>query len=472
MEEFDRLWELGAGRAFAQRRTADRARLLACQSLLCFGRRTVTGLLCAAGRQFGDWSAYYRLFERERFDYRSIFAAMFAEITASPGAQEPLVLAMDDTAVRKRGPKVHGATWRADRKGPHFHTNLIRAQRYLQLSAAVPEAGSPGRARMLPVEFLHCPTTPKPPRNAPEPAWEAWKDERKTQVLGRKAVECLHHVASLIGQSPNPQRPVIVAADGGFTNRTVLKNLPPNFTLTGRIRKDAELFDPPEPANRRGRKRLYGKRLPTPEDIRRDDTPWTRVQAYAAGKLHDFQVKTRTVRWKPAGGRDVRLIVIRPLAYRPPGASRVSYRQPAYLIVTDPELDLQSALQAYVWRWEIEVNFRDEKQLLGAGQANVRTPAAVQLLPALIVAAYTMLHLACHRWSCATGLLPQPKWRRSEPPTRLTTAHAISLFRAATWNQQLALPNFDRFANTHHHPPKPLKINTPLQSAVIYASMC
>jgi len=42
---------------------------------------------------------------------------------------------------------------------------------------------------------------------------------------------------------------------------------------------------------------------------------------------------------------------------------------PAYLIVSDPHLSLQSIVQHYVRRWEIEVNFRDEKTLLGVGEA-------------------------------------------------------------------------------------------------------
>ncbi|MDR2051685.1 MAG: hypothetical protein LBQ63_07950, partial [Deltaproteobacteria bacterium] len=37
------------------------------------------------------------------------------------------------------------------------------------------------------------------------------------------------------------------------------------------------------------------------------------------------------------------------------------YRNPAYLLCTDPDLPVERLLQAYLWRWEIELNFRDEK---------------------------------------------------------------------------------------------------------------
>ena len=65
----------------------------------------------------------------------------------------------------------------------------------------------------------------------------------------------------------------------------------------------------------------------------------------------------------------MKLVIIRPLAYRLTKNSRLLYRQPAYLICTDTELEIEKLLQAYLWRWEIEVNFREQKTLLGCGQA-------------------------------------------------------------------------------------------------------
>ena len=43
------------------------------------------------------------------------------------------------------------------------------------------------------------------------------------------------------------------------------------------------------------------------------------------------------------------------------------YRQPAYLICTHPDQPVQELLQSYLWRWDIEVNHRDEKQIIGRG---------------------------------------------------------------------------------------------------------
>ena len=154
--------------------------------------------------------------------------------------------------------------------------------------------------------------------------------------------------------------------DGSYTNSTVLKNLPDRITLIGRIRKDAKL-NLPLPADSNPRRR-YGPQAPTPEQILKDDsTPFQSIQCFIAGKLQEIKVKTvAPLFWSKAGlDRPLRLIVIKPLGYRLTKTSRLLYRQPAFLICTDVNLPLHTVIQAYVYRWEIECNHRDEKSFIG-----------------------------------------------------------------------------------------------------------
>lgn len=78
---------------------------------------------------------------------------------------------------------------------------------------------------------------------------------------------------------------------------------------------------------------------------------------------------------------NARVIVIRPLACKPPGSQRLLYRQPAYLPCTDDTIPAADAVQYGFWRWEIEVNFREEKTILGAGEAQLRDPRFVENAP-------------------------------------------------------------------------------------------
>jgi hypothetical protein len=200
---------------------------------------------------------------------------------------------------------------------------------------------------------------------------------------------------------------------------------------------------------------------------------WQRIKVWAAGKEHNFKVKSLApVRWRSAGAEhDLRLVVIAPLAYRPRKGSSLLYRQPAYLICTYTNLSLQEIIQAYVWRWDIEVNFRDEKTLLGVGQAQVRKESSVEKVPELIVAAYAMLLLAAHQTFRGTNhpnTLPLPKWRRLENIQRLSTQRLINHLRAELWGKAMGVDNFSGFLNNTSTNINQQKIKPHLQSAVLY----
>ena len=251
---------------------------------------------------------------------------------------------------------------------------------------------------------------------------------------------------------------------------------PERTSLIGRIRKDAKLYAPPgaeESPSGRGRPRLYGQPLSTPEEVRSDEgTLWQRwqsVEAYAAGKVHSFHVKSvGPVRWKGAGGRDLRLVVIRPLSYRPSMGNRLLYRQPAYLVCTDPCLALEQVLQFYLWRWEVEVAFREEKTLIGLGEAQVRTAQAAVQVPVFVASVYAYLHLAALRAGIRAPVLPRPKWQRPKQGERCTTGQLLSLFRTELWGRALGV-NIRGFVAQAQPVTNALKILSSPAAAVIYS---
>jgi len=426
--------------------------MLAVSTLVGLGRHTISGMLYTSARQFQDWSAAYRLFEQHRFDREQLFQPAWRTVLEHLDPEAPFIAMMDDTLVRKRGRKVHGTAWRRDPLGPAFTNNFVWGQRFLQISAALPsDPGCPCQARGIPVDFCHAPSASRPRRNAPPEAWEEYRKARqrlKISVLGAERLSALR--SQLDAEPRGKSRKLIMPVDGGYTNRALFRSLPENTTLIGRIRKDARLYTSIIPKPRRGRPRWYGSPVPTPEQIRQDDSvPWSIVEAFAAGKVHAFKVKTISpLRWSGTGGRDVRLVIIAPLAYRPRKGSKLLYREPAYLICSDPDLPLSQLIQAYLWRWEIEVNFRDEKTLLGVGDAQVRTQLAVETVPAFIVAAYAFLLLAAARTQSAA--LPPPKWYPRQAAARRSTACLIGTLRSELWGKALQ-PNLPHFAS----PPTP-----------------
>jgi len=438
--------------------------------LLCLGRHTLTGVLGTSGRLFCDWSADYRMYSSERVEPEKLFAPVRQTLTGRLAARQPLVAALDDTRLRKTGRKTHGVKYTRDPMGPPFHVNFIKAQRFIQISMACPADN--GMARMIPIDFVHAPTPQKPRPNADEQTCTQFRQAKREMALPKVGADRLGQLRSAMDEEGQQDRPLWSVVDGGYTNRTFIKNLPPRTTAVGRIRADAKLYHLPESTEGKpGRNRVYGERAPTPQQLHKDDSvPWQKIEAFAAGKTHHFKIKTLTpLRWRPAGKEhDLRLIVIAPLGYRLTKHSKLLYRKPAYLICTDPNASIQEVLQAYVWRWDIEVNFRDEKTLLGVGQAQVRHEHSVENVPALAVAAYAMMLTAATQAYGPTGQpdsLPSPKWRRKKS-LRASTQSLLQHLRHEVWAEAI---RFSSFTTHSTRDTKPEKLDTTLESALFYA---
>lgn len=446
-------------------------------ALACLGRRTLTGMISASGGQFRDWSADYRLFERDRFRAEELFAVARREVAGAAPARAPFIAALDDSYLPKVGRKTCGVGFCRDSHAPPYLANLLRAQRIVQLSAVLPAAAPPCGARGVPVDLVLAPSPERPRRAAPPEEWERYVREKaaaNVNLVGGARISALR--CALDADPAGESRRLIVACDGRFTNGTVLRSLPERTTLIGRVRRDTALCHLPEAGSGAGRPRPYGERAPTPEEFAGDEAaPWRRLAVHAAGRVHEMRVKALgPLRWRAAGAAHTfRLVVVAPLAYRHNESGKTLYRKPAYLLCSDPELPLEELLQAYVWRWEIEVNFRDEKQLLGTGEAQVRSWPAVERVPQLIVASYALLLLAARRTYGAGGLpetLPPPRWRARRPPPRATTTALIAALRAELWGRALGLESFSGFCFRRAVDQKPRELAPSLPSAVLYAA--
>jgi hypothetical protein len=435
----------------------------------------VTGLLTTCGAQFRDWTASYRLFSHDRLPAPTLFSVARRAVLETLPPAAPVCAFLDDTLLRRAGLHTPGVGWRRDPLGPRFQTNFVRAQRFLQTSLALPTAD--GGGRLIPVAFRHAPTPAKPGQQAPPAEQKVYRAQVRAARLSQRAAEQIQELRAALDADPaSASRRLLVAFDGGYTNRTVLKHLPHHTTAIGRLRQDAHLlFCPPPDAHQpRGRRRRYGLPAPTPEQVRTDDALWETLSLPHHGATLQLRYKHRTgLMWRAAGAHQVlQLIVIAPVAYRLRQGSKLLYRRPAFLLCTDPHLDPRVVIETYIQRWDIEVNFRDQKTLLGVGQAQIRHPQSVEAAPALSVAAYALLLLATERAFAHSRqpLLPRPKWRPAAPPARLSTQQAIRQLRAEVWGRGLGLDNFSGFATTPAPNTKPEKFILPLASAVCYAN--
>jgi hypothetical protein len=444
---------------FKDHRTFRRAKEHALAVLVCLGRRTISRAICVLGRQFQNWTSEYRLFSKYCWKAHALFDVVLGWIPDLMSAFQPLVAVLDDTICRKTGKRIRAAKMLRDPLSPKYRVNLCHALRFIQAAMLVWPQAKAGAARAIPVAFDLAPPVAKPKaprkpgkrasqkdRAAYARACRAYKRDMKNfrkmqrqhglSAQGARLLNGLRERCNKIAALKD--RILWAVVDASYCNRTVFKILDPRIVLIGRIRKDIRLYGPVAPNAHpaqagKGRKACYGPVLPTPDKLRQDTAPWEKCTIFAAGKKHELNYKTiAPVFWRSAAGtRPLRLIVIAPLRYRAHG--HTLYRDPAYLLVSDVNASVPEVLQAYFYRWEIEVDQKDEKDLLGVGQAQVWSDTSVERQPAFHVAAYAALLVAAIKayglnTISAAGRLPL--WREHKPPARLSVAHLISILRA------------------------------------------
>lgn len=445
---------------FAQQRTFDRVRRLTYGQLLSPPRHTTSAAICTLGRQFQDWSADYRAFSRSPWHPHVLFDPVIDySIPLLPSFPAPIIAAIDDTACKKSGRRIPGVATVRDPQSPPYHVNLIRGLRFVQASLMIAPLHGQGPARALPVRFQPAPPVPKPKKNAPPQQWEDYKKRKKALSLATIGLSTVIDLRQALDERHDTRlRQLLIAVDGSYTNQVLLKGLPARTTLIGRIRLDADLRLPLDPNTKtNGRPRKYGPKAPTPKEIlSNDEVALQQVSCFAVGQLRHFNVKAvGPVFWSKAGhDKPLLLVVIKPVGYRLRKGSKLLYREPAFLICTDPNLDLKTIVQVYVYRWEIEVNHHDEKSVIGVAQAQTRTPRAVDRQPQLQVAAYSLLLLAsilAHGFERTDDYLPLPKWRNHSP--RPSTADLVNLLRQQILGHTFSADHeitFGHFADDPH----------------------
>jgi hypothetical protein len=473
-ETFDHLLQSWRS-VFSQERTFERARRLTFGLLTCLRMHLTSTAICASGRQFIDWSADYRVCSRSPWEPRQLFDVILDHLPQLlPSPEAPVFAALDDTILKKTGRRIPGVKILRDPMSPPFHVNLCYGLRFVQVSALVSPTDAAGPARALPVRFDFAPPANKPKKNAPPETWDTYKEQQKKRTLTLAGVEAVASLRQSLDQRPDTrQRQLIVSGDGSYSNCNFLRRLPERTTYIGRMRKDSKLHHPvpARDGKPQGRSRRYGPPAPTPEQILKDDSiPLIKVKCFAAGQLREMPVKMLgPLYWRKAGADvPLQIVIIKPLGYRLRNGSKMLYRNPAFLVCTDPQLDLATLVQAYVNRWEIECNHRDEKSLLGVAQGQVWNPNSVRRLPQLQVAGYSLLLLASilsSGFQRTAEYLPLPKWRRKS--IRPSLLDLLSLLRDQIFATPADAPllRFDDFAPAN--PPVTKSQKPPLASETL-----
>jgi hypothetical protein len=413
-DTFISLLEEGWKDIFARNASYRRAIEQAVATTCVFGNRMISRIICALGRGHQDWSADYKIFSRSPWKEDDLFDPIIDDyLERFPTG--PIAMPLDDTVIKKTGRRIASVRWLRDPMGPPFHTNLIRGLRFVQATLTFPlyQQGDYS-ARSLPIRFTEAPPLKKPGKRATEEERKNYQETKKQFTLSCKALQVIASVRRTLDAKGAFHRKLLVVGDGSYCNSTVFRADLDRVEILARGRKDAALRFPAAP----GLRRKYSPESFTPEQVRQDDSlPWKKVRVYYGGGWREIRYKEiKGVCW-PRGSlaRPLRLFVLAPLPYKPSPLAKALYRDPAYLLCTDLESEPQMLIQSYLDRWQIECNHRDEKEIMGVGEAQVSASLSVPRQPAFAVATYSLLLLAGlieFGPERTKDFVPLPKWRK------------------------------------------------------------
>ena len=401
-----------------QQRSLERMLAVGVGILCGMGKRTITRAIGFHGNTQRDWSADYKLFSRSPWEPRQLFAPILRE-ALQQHRLDRIVVSVDDTRVWRTGQHVPDTQWHRDPMGPAFQTNLRWGHRFLQASLVLPLYAKDGQssARSLPVRWEMAPVLKKPGKRATAQEWTTYRQEKKGKNLSRQFVSLVQELRQHLKQTGQAGQMLGVVGDGSFCNRTVLAQdwSAQQVSLVVRCRKDIVLC---KRALGKG-PRFFGKTKFTPEQVRRWDglASWQQTSIFHGGKYRTVRYKELAeIYWQSgAKKKPLRLLVLASTGYRKSKHGKRQYHKPAYLLTSDLHTPAAILIQDYFDRWAIEVNHRDEKEVLGVGEAQVWNAKSVSKVPALLVAMYSWLILSgleCYGPGRTNDYLPLPKWRK------------------------------------------------------------
>ena len=156
--------------------------------------------------------------------------------------------------------------------------------------------------------------------------------------------------------------PIWVVADGAYANREFLKPaMALGMTVVSRLRKDAALrtLPGPRPEGKRGRPRTYGEDVIDLAKRGGQRRGWSSGTFELYGEMVIKRYKTFLATWRPVGGVIRVVLVDEPTGWR------------AYFC-TDTSASVADVLGMVADRFSLEITFRECKQVVGAGQQQVR----------------------------------------------------------------------------------------------------
>lgn len=349
-------------------------------TILCRGKRTV----CAALRVVGlsnetNFSKYHHVLNRVEWSLLSASRILLNLIVNIVGSGKPLVLFVDETLERRKGPKI---------KAKGYYRDAVRSSKKVVVKSSglkwLTLAVSwrfPFSQRFFALPFM---TVLEPSAKSDKAA----KKRHKTTL--QWTIQMLIQVVRWLRDTP-----VILVGDGGFAcGNLAWMCIKLKITLVTRLKMNACLYDfpPVDEAGKRGRKKTKGARLHSfKEMVGMPDLGWTEVVIEGYGqKKKKLKYISNVSLWGACGFVPVPIKWV--LAVDPEGEL-----DPVPLMSTDLAISAEEMIILYVRRWNLEVTFEEVREHLGVETQRQWSDKAIARTTPILMGLYTIVCLICNR---------------------------------------------------------------------------
>jgi hypothetical protein len=360
--------------------------VLTLATILTVGKRTVCNLLRTLGALApGHASSYHRFFSQRRWSCWRLARALSGWVFDHLVPDGRVLLAGDDTVDEHPGDHVFGKGCHRDAvRSSHTFTAYRWGHKWVVLAVLV---RFPYTRRLWALPLLVA-------------LYHSAADDQKAGRRHKTPPQRLRQLCCVLLRW-FPRRRFLLTGDGNYATHELARfaaRQGERLTLVSPFYADANLYEPPPPYTGRGRPRVKGAKLPTPQEVvtRSERIAWN-VAWYGGGR-RDVEVVTGTGHWYKAGQGLVALRWV--FVHDVTGTHR-----DGYFLTTDRAMNATAVIETYTARWNLETTFQEMRSGLGLEttrgwkeQTVLRVAPCLFGLYTLVAGLYSQLPRRYGRW--------------------------------------------------------------------------
>jgi DDE superfamily endonuclease len=413
--------------------------VLALASILTVGQRTVCNLLRTLGALApGHPSSYHRVFCRRHWSCWRLAQRLAGWVFDHLVPEGRVRLAGDDTVEEHTGAQVFGKGCHRDPvRSTQSFTAFRWGHKWVVLAVLV---RLPFSRRLWALPLLVA-------------LYRTEKDNAQAGRRHKTPPRLLRQLCCVLLRW-FPQRRFLLAGDGNYGTHELAgfaARRRGRLTLVSKFYPDARLYEPPPPYTGRGRPRVKGAKLPTPEQAVATAARTPLHVAWYGGGQRDVAIVTGTGQWYRVGHG---LVAVRWVFVHDVTGSH----RDEYFFTTEVTLSAQEVIETYVGRWNEETTFQEMRSYLGLESTRGWKEATVLRMAPCLFGLYTVVTALYSQLPRKYTQVRIVDWPGKKD---VTFSDAITAVRRWLWQQWVfAIPGHqEAFA----------KLSRPFRAVLLYA---